>query len=156
MYPRLLMRCSVMVIAAAAAFFLLFQAQASELKRALTSRLEDAKETLNAIEQGHDSVFAAGEIAVARRWLADASKMLESGKQKRAAVLAERLPSQLALISKIMEAGRLSKAAEEVELEVYRSEQKLHGVEAKIRRLSLKLKGPQLLGARPLTGQEGR
>jgi hypothetical protein len=104
---------------------------------------------LDRIEEREGAEVAAGEIALARRWIEEGFALLKKGHERQAAVLAERLPVQLNLI-RAMLASRLAEVeADREEAEAHELGKSLERLKARYDRLVLLHRGAEASNAFP-------
>jgi hypothetical protein len=125
------------------------EAQSSDLGESAKVRFEKASKALDDIEKAEGGAAAAGEIAVARKWIEDGKRLLESGKIKRAVQIAERLPFELDLIRLLVATGLAVEEARQMEQQVFWLEQGLKILKAKRDRLLLEKNGARISDAFP-------
>jgi hypothetical protein len=130
--------------------------QSSDLGRSADTRFQQAAKALEEIEARTESAIAAGEIAVAKRWIEDGRLLIESGKIEKAAQIAERLPFQLDLIRIVIATGLAMEEAKQVEKEVFELEQELKVLKARRDRLLLEKLGPKISNAFPPLEEAGK
>ncbi|MBW2278150.1 MAG: hypothetical protein JRF63_11695 [Deltaproteobacteria bacterium] len=120
----------------------------SLLKKA-AAEFRRAGADLDEIEEREGAEVAAGEIALARRWIDEGFSLLRTGEQRAAAVFAERLPIQLTLIRTVLAAREAEEKAEREEREATDSRDKLKLLRARYDRLVLKYRGAEATDAYP-------
>ena len=120
----------------------------SVLKKA-AAEFRRAGADLDQIEEREGAEVAAGEIAVARRWIEEGFSLLRRGEEQHAAVLAERLPFQLRLIRAVLAARAAEEKAEQEERETVEARAELKRVRARYDRLVLKYQGAGATDAYP-------
>jgi hypothetical protein len=133
--------CALVALAVAAPGDSLLKKAAAEFRRAGAD--------LDKIEQREGAEVAAGEIALARRWIEDGFALLRSGEEKQAAVLAERLPVQLTLIRAVLAAREAEEKAEQEERAADGLREKLELLRARYDRLVLDYRGAEASDAYP-------
>jgi hypothetical protein len=104
---------------------------------------------LDKIEEREGAQVAAGEIALARRWIEEGFQLLKGGHEQRAAVLAERLPVQLTLIRAVLAAREAENAADKEEREAHQLRKRMDLLQSRYDRLVLKYRGAQATDAFP-------
>jgi len=120
----------------------------SVLKKA-AAEFRRAGADLDAIEQREGAEVAAGEIALARRWIEEGFALLRQGEERRAAVLAERLPVQLTLIRAVLAAREAEDRAEAEEQALVELSERLALLRARYDRLLIEHRGAQASDAYP-------
>ncbi|MCP4599642.1 MAG: hypothetical protein GY847_03730 [Proteobacteria bacterium] len=108
----------------------------------LSSQLDDIE-----LREGAES--AAAEIAIARQWIENGRLLLREGSVRKAATIAERLPSQLELVRVLVTAGAALIKAEGVGQEIYQMKSKLVRLKARYNRLMLQKNGARVSNAFP-------
>jgi hypothetical protein len=104
---------------------------------------------LDRIEEREGTEVAAGEIALARRWIEEGFALLKKGRERRAAVLAERLPVQLNLIRAILASRAAEVEADREEAEAHELGKRLALLRARYDRLVLLHRGAEATNAYP-------
>lgn len=133
--------CALLVASLAAPGDSLLKEAAAEFRRA-GAELEE-------IEQQEGAEVAAGEIALARRWIDEGFALLRREAERRAAVLAERLPVQLILIRAVLAAHEAEELAEQEGREAHELSRQLARLKARYDRLVLEHRGAQATDAFP-------
>jgi hypothetical protein len=105
---------------------------------------------LDGIEKSKGADAAQFEIVTARKWIEDGKRLLGAGRKKKAAVYAERLPSQLDLVRVLVTTGLSLKECEKLEQEAAIISQDLKILTAKHNRLILRVHGTALTDAFPV------
>lgn len=123
----------------------------SLLKRT-AAELRRSGAELDKIEGREGAEVAAGEIALARRWIEEGFALLGRGRERRAAKLAERLPVQLRLIRTILAARQVEEQAESAERKIHADAERLILLRARYDRLLIKHRGAAATNAYPRYG----
>jgi len=137
------------VVGIAALLTLSFVAPGDSMLKRAAAEFRRAGADLDDIEGREGAEVAAGEIALARRWIEEGFAHLRRGEDQQASVLAERLPIQLNLIRAVLAAREAELKAEQQEREVAESRSELKLMRARYDRLVLKYRGAEATDAYP-------
>jgi hypothetical protein len=111
--------------------------------------LKEILNELDVLEARDGSRAAAAEIELARSWIAEAGDLRRKGRLRAAAVLRERLPSQLELVRVLVSAGETIEKVEGVERENLALEADIRKLRARKARLVARVDGAAASGAYP-------
>jgi uncharacterized protein YicC (UPF0701 family) len=129
--------------------------EAGPTRRDTASRLRDAAAALDALEKAEDAEAARGDILVARGWVDEGVAHLRKGRAREAALLAERIPSQLQLINAVLTLARVRKATALAQDEFGEIERRIAALRARQARLILERDGPHATLAYPRSSGGG-
>ena len=142
-------RWTIAIACTLALVMLALAAPGDSLLKKAAAEFRRAAADLDDIEQREGAEVAAGEIALARLWIEEGFALLRSGEEKRAAMIAERLPVQLILIRAVLAAREAEEKAEQEEGATSDLREKLKLLEARYDRLVLKYRGAEASDAYP-------
>lgn len=140
------------------AALLTLPAAGSSLERETAATLRKAAADLDEVERSESAKLAEKEIALAREWLEKGTKLLRARKARKAAVYAQRLPSQLMAIRAVIAAGEAILEAEALEAKVLELEGRLARAKERLDRLVISRDGADASLAYPRRegGTDGR
>ncbi len=124
--------------------------QAGDLAKLSDGAFRRLNAELNKIETEKGATAAKGEIVVAEQWIEQGRLLLREGRVRKAAIVAERLPTELALIRILVAAGAALEDVRGVEEEIHTASLALRNIKARYNRLMLRIHGAEHTNAFPL------
>ena len=124
-------------------------AAGGELARRTAAAVERSKDELESLESGEHAAAADGEIARARREILDARAALERGDDARAAMLAERLERQIALVRAVIACAAVAARADAAAERVAALERRVAALRERLDRLEIEARGADVTDAYP-------
>ncbi|MFO8070872.1 MAG: hypothetical protein R6V85_03260 [Polyangia bacterium] len=132
-----------------------WNAAAGERARETATVLDGIERSLRRLAGHEHAEAASGEIDLAEKWTAEAREALGEGRDRRAAILAERLEPQLDLVRAVLDAAGIAAEAERAELELAELEAELNRLRDMIARLTIAREGVRLTDAYPRGEEDG-
>ncbi len=121
----------------------------------LSKKVFTAFETdLIAVEKSPGAAHAKAEILIAREWIEEGRTNQPKGQEKKAALVAERPPSQLELVKTLATAGAVLERVSEADAEIQAYTDELKLLKARLDRLLLVYRGRSSTVAFPPKSQE--
>jgi hypothetical protein len=124
-------------------------ADAESLKSLSDAAFHELEEIIAAIEATQPFEAVKGEIAVAKKLVTHGKLLLRAGRTKKAAILAERLQFQIALVRAIAATGEAAAELRKTEGQVFEMEQKLKMLRGRLNHLRLEVDGAKATSAFP-------
>ncbi len=123
--------------------------QAGDLAKLSDAAFRRVNVELEKIEKDKGAEAATAEIAIARQWIEQGRLLLREGRVRKAAVVAERFPTELALIRALVAAGAAQDETRRVEEEIHDARNALRRIKSRYNRLVLKIQGAAHTNAFP-------
>jgi hypothetical protein len=131
-----------------------WEAAAGERARETAAVLDGVERSLRRLAGHEHAEAASGEIELAEKWIEEAGEALGEGRNRRAAILAERLGPQLDLVRAVLDAAGIAAEAERAERELAELEAELNRLRDMIARLTIAREGARLSDAYPHGGED--